>query len=582
MDRLLKGLFLNTEKAICSIYESGKMCYESLCMARDYNLDYIELSSEKREIATDYDFYVFNYHWVQMGWLDTKFVKQLSGFKAIIVLEVSPNDPFACVSKDDFDAYIVLDPTCIHQQYNVYAFSRPLNAPRTKISKYQHKEVPVIGTFGLSFDDKGFDEVVEAVTKEFDEALIRINIPQSELVSAKEFSDFSDYLTSLLVKEKIRIEMTRYYFDTDELINWCAQNTLNIFLYNRRIGNGLSATTDQAILSGRPLAVSTNPTFRHIHNYITPYPFWSLRDAIEKSAPLVEKIQQDWSALNFAAKFEVVLKENKVRPQKFGQGKVTLPSLKTRHGFGLGLFGRLQISDFVPPVVKKITHRLISKSGKKLIAVDAILQEPFLHLALRSFSENQEDFLIDMLLNKNTSGFYVDIAGTNFFSERNTQRFSSIGWQGININSNLGVHNRIATSRPSDINLHLTVATVGAGINRASLALSDIDEVSIAEVSLKASKARPLAEILDEYFKNDVIDLLAVNVETNNLDVLKSNDWEKYRPTIIIVSASLNVKDIIRFLDRQKYLYIFGSKTNAVFVDKLTNDESVLKRIIWN
>jgi len=97
------------------------------------------------------------------------------------------------------------------------------------------------------------------------------------------------------------------------LINWCAQNTLNVFLYNRRIGNGLSATTDQAIASGRPLSVSTNPTFRHIHTYIKPYPYLSLKGSIETTAPLVRKIQEDWGPRNFVLQFEAVLKENNVK-----------------------------------------------------------------------------------------------------------------------------------------------------------------------------------------------------------------------------------------------------------------------------
>ena len=90
----LKGLFLNTAKANCSIYESGRMCYNCMILSNNYSLDYQEIDECSRDISVDYDFFVFNYHNVTMGWLDTKCVKQLPGLKLTIVLEVAPNNPF--------------------------------------------------------------------------------------------------------------------------------------------------------------------------------------------------------------------------------------------------------------------------------------------------------------------------------------------------------------------------------------------------------------------------------------------------------------------------------------------------------
>jgi hypothetical protein len=77
-------------------------------------------------------------------------------------------------------------------------------------------------------------------------------------------------------------------------------------LYDRKLP-GLSATADQAILSGRPLCVSNNDTFRHILHYIKPYPEWSLCDAIKSSANAVRQMQQDWDPHHFARRFEVML-----------------------------------------------------------------------------------------------------------------------------------------------------------------------------------------------------------------------------------------------------------------------------------
>ena len=107
-------------------------------------------------------------------------------------------------------------------------------------------------------------------------------------------------------KKGVQVEITRDYMSKEELIEWCSQNTLNCFLYDRNMP-GLSATTDQAISSGRPLAVSVNDTFRHVTTFIKAYPDRSLKESIAVSQPEVLQIQRAWAPKNFALKFEQVL-----------------------------------------------------------------------------------------------------------------------------------------------------------------------------------------------------------------------------------------------------------------------------------
>jgi hypothetical protein len=77
----LKGLFLNTKRASCSIYESGLMIYKALSLSALYHLDYLEIDQDDCNISSKYDFYVFNYHHTAMGWLDTsKIIRIKSNF----------------------------------------------------------------------------------------------------------------------------------------------------------------------------------------------------------------------------------------------------------------------------------------------------------------------------------------------------------------------------------------------------------------------------------------------------------------------------------------------------------------------
>ncbi len=306
-----KGLFINNKKAKDSIYESGSMIFN--CLQSDiFKLDYIEIDINDRTIPSTYDFYFFNYHPVTMGWLDTKSLKKKLGFVITIVLEILPDDPFVMCSSRDFDAYCVIDPSLHTKQRNVYPFPRPLekiNFPLPEINN----PIPVIGTFGFATKGKGFQHVVEAVNKEFERAKVLINIPYGDFVpESKAYAIFLGNVCKQKANPGIDVLVTHDFMEKNDLIKWCASNTLNCFLYDRDLP-GLAATTDQAIASGKPLSVSNNNTFRHITSYLPFYPKWSLNDSIHKSIPLVEQMKTDWSPHNFSKKFEYLLKDNQIQ-----------------------------------------------------------------------------------------------------------------------------------------------------------------------------------------------------------------------------------------------------------------------------
>lgn len=306
----MNGLFLNNKKAKDSIFESGQMVYQCLSLSNRFTLDYIEVDIDNRSIPGGYDFYFFNYHPVTMNWLDTSALRKQLGFCITMVLEVAPNDPFVYCSSTDFDAYCVLDPTVKSKSKKVFAFPRPLEKIDFALPVVEN-EIPVIGSFGFATKGKGFQHVVEAVNKEFERAVIKINIPYGDFVpDSKEYAFFLSNLCKQRAKDGIEVSVTHDFMDKADLIKWCASNTLNCFLYDRNVP-GLAATTDQAIVSGRPLSVSDNDTFRHITQYLRPYPAMSLKDSVTKSIPIIKKIQEAWSPENFARKFEEVLEANK-------------------------------------------------------------------------------------------------------------------------------------------------------------------------------------------------------------------------------------------------------------------------------
>ena len=318
-------MFINNKRAKDSIYESGKMVYQSLLTSNQFSLDYKEVDINDRTIKTGYDFYFFNYHPVTMGWLQTKHLKKELGFIITMILEVAPNDPFVYCPEKHFNFYCALDPTVQSKQDNLYAFPRPLE--KVDLQLPPKNEIPVIGSFGFATKGKGFQHVVEAVNKEFEKAIVKINIPYGDFVpQSKQYASFLGDLCKKKAKPGIEVQVTHDFMSKDELIKWCSSNTLNCFLYDRNMP-GLSATTDQAIVAEKPLAVSANDTFRHITAYLPSYPLFSLKDSIEKSVSIVKQMKHDWQPERFMEKFEQVLNKYDISLSKASNilGVYTLP-----------------------------------------------------------------------------------------------------------------------------------------------------------------------------------------------------------------------------------------------------------------
>lgn len=327
MKQALRGAFINTENASCSIFESGRMVYNCIRDSTEYSLDYFSLDMFDRalfaqhgkiklhdrasiEIDTSYDFWVFNWHFFTMLEVTRHTLSCLQGLKFSIILELEPDDPFAHVPEDMFDGYIALDPSA-RQAGRVTPFPRPLEGNSLAASK-QISSVPKIGSFGFGTPGKGFELLVEAVNREFDQAVVRINIPVgsytswTERIHGKNYASHIEEVCRRIAKPSVEVRFSHEFMRPEQLVYWCAANDLNCFMYTRR-QSGLSATTDQAIMSGRPLLTSSNDTFRHIHRFVPPYPILSLREAMEKTAPLVRKMQKAWSRRVFSETFRRML-----------------------------------------------------------------------------------------------------------------------------------------------------------------------------------------------------------------------------------------------------------------------------------
>lgn len=161
-----------------------------------------------------------------------------------------------------------------------------------------------------------------------------------------------------------------------------------------------------------------------------------------------------------------------------------------------------------------------------------------------SYSISGEDILISNIFRHQHQGCYVDVGAFHPFKYSNTYLLYQKGWRGINIDPTPGVKELFDLYRPNDINLECAVGNqktivdfflYQGGPYNSLNRHSGQEYEKILENQIKVN-VKPLNEILSEnHKKENQIDLLNIDTEGKDLEVLYSNDWNKFRPRYIIV-----------------------------------------------
>jgi FkbM family methyltransferase len=518
--------------------------------------------------------------------MDTNGLGRLNGIKLAVVLEVLPNDPFPMCPRNVFDGYLVLDPTMRHEDKNVFAFPRPLEMLDPLVA-HVDSPIPVIGTFGFATRGKGFERVVLAVNNEFDRAIIRINIPHGTYVPrSKAYAKEIAEACIARAKKGIEIRVTHDYMTKQQLVDWCAENTLNCFLYDRNIP-GLAATTDQAILSMRPLAVSQNDTFRHVIQYVRPYPEWSLRDSIAKSGEGVAKMKAAWCPSKFAERFGQVLSTYHLFETVQTEQKQFMLPKRARipqmidEAVGLRMAIKKKCSDYLINCYRSAV--LIWFRCRRTVV-----------RKYRSYSQAGEDLIVSALFRSfGMSRFsYLDVGANHPDFISNTYLFYKQGSRGVCVEPNSALCTKHRRLRPEDVCLNVGVGFDdrktadfylfgGFADGLSTFSKSDAEHwVNVGMDGIGKFRSpqvviMPLMSINEIISKTGTPDFLSVDVEGLDLEILRTLDFERYPIKCICVEtlrhdqnqqASRDIESL-RFMEKHGYIIYADTGINTIFVN---------------
>lgn len=233
-----------------------------------------------------------------------------------------------------------------------------------------------------------------------------------------------------------------------------------------------------------------------------------------------------------------------------------------------------------------IIKRIINKFIFNKYQTKSTIEDGFFN---KAYSQEGEDILLSRFFEGKKDGFYLDIGAHHPFRFSNTYLFYQKGWSGINIDAMPGSMSLFEKHRPRDINIEKAIAEKQEKLPFYIFnepALNTFDKTNVQKYLLNSNykiiekrelEAVPLGLLLENYLPEDKqIDFISIDVEGYDLQVLKSNNWIKFKPLVVLVE-SLEMESINEFQKSEIYNflisrgYLFFAKTVNTCFFKLIN-----------
>ena len=182
---------------------------------------------------------------------------------------------------------------------------------------------------------------------------------------------------------------------------------------------------------------------------------------------------------------------------------------------------------------------------------------------------------------------YLDVGAWDPILINNTYYFYERGHRGVLVEPNVDMSEKLRTVRPRDTTL---VAGIGLGkptvadyyvMSNPSWSTFDKGEAehqvkaTDGKITIKEVRKMPLLDINDvmaEHFGAKAPAYVSIDAEGLHLAILKSVDFERFRPALICVETlvsgeSRTIAEIPAFMRTKGYVERGGSFVNTIFVD---------------
>jgi len=197
------------------------------------------------------------------------------------------------------------------------------------------------------------------------------------------------------------------------------------------------------------------------------------------------------------------------------------------------------------------------------------------------FSQSGEDNILSNIFQKilenNQNGFYVDIGAFHPYRFSNTFYFYLRGWKGINVDATPNSMLLFEKHRKRDLNIEIGISEKGGDeeltfysfgedsmnsfkrnwLFQQGLNIEDSNSISVKTLTLN--------ELFIKYLDfNQEIDFMNIDVEGMNTEVCQSNNWDNFRPNILVIELPgrelSEINDDINYFEGINY-HLIGKTT---------------------
>ena len=202
---------------------------------------------------------------------------------------------------------------------------------------------------------------------------------------------------------------------------------------------------------------------------------------------------------------------------------------------------------------------------------------------MKSYSGEGEDLILAKLFDGKKNGFFIDVGCYHPKINSNTYYFYKKGWSGINIDANPESILKFNRFRKRDVNINAGISQSQNSLIYYQFSESAVNTFSkeLCEERKKISwlkfigsteiKTISLAEVLKKQNIKTEINFLDIDVEGLDLEVLKSNDWDLFKPNVILVedqntkAKSFEELDIFKYLSQLNYKLVAKTFSTLIF-----------------
>jgi FkbM family methyltransferase len=207
-----------------------------------------------------------------------------------------------------------------------------------------------------------------------------------------------------------------------------------------------------------------------------------------------------------------------------------------------------------------------------------------------SFSQFGEDLIVYNLFKKLgiQTGKYIEIGAFDPLLFSNTYLFYRNGWRGILVEPNPVGYRKLVSRRPQDMVLNLAISNCASSVdfvlNEARSGISDSSylfpkrenhgTIRVSTISLE--------NLFSKYIDpSEKIHFLSVDCEGHDRVVLESNDWAKYRPSVVLVEdqRQQNQTSIGHYLKNCRYSFYSRTGLTAIFVENSFAEENKIETV---